>query len=535
MKKLIISLLFVPALLGSCIKDADVTAYLTDDKRSELSQSDPDKVFSATLVGMYQDLQQYVDTDVSHNYFGQKSFDYLTSLMGNDMVLTGRFAMSIYHYLLDYGAQTYVPTSNRWREYYNTIANANSILRECDPASTDPTVQKYRAIALGFRGYAYLQLTYLYQFSYYVGADDTKWGKGQTYDHSEALCVPLIIETTDPNEDQPRATLKTIHGQIINDLSTSYSLFESLGMVKTSSPTDMDGCVVANYLARAYMISHEWDNALTYAQVVIDNFPVLTTENDILQGFSLLTLPDVVFGCDITSDNTTTYMSWFSQMDVYGAGYAGVGVWRVGFKPLVDRIADSDIRLKWFCCDRSTGVTENGKRVTKLRDTPYNANVEYQSVKFIGAGRDQIVATGGDGSGWELGDYIYLRSEEAYLMKIEALAHKNDPQAVTELNTFMQTRQPDYNYTFTDKASLLEEIIFQKRVEFWGEGLEYLDNRRLNIPVDRTDATWGAENNNHFSGGKLYAEQEDTRMRYQLPISEIENNDKIPASDQNPL
>lgn len=535
MKKLIISLLFVPGLLSSCIEDAEVTAYLTDEIRTDMLQTDANRAISATLTGMYQDMQQYVDTDVSHNYFGQKSFDYLTSLMGNDMVMTGLYAISLYHYLLDYGAQSYVPTSNRWREYYNTIANANEVLRECDPESTDPTVQAYRATALGFRGYAYLQLTYLYQFSYYVGADDTKWGKGKTYDHSAELCVPLITEDTDPNEDQPRSTLKTIHGQIISDLSTAYSLFEALGMVKTTSPTDIDGCVVANYLARAYMISHEWDNALKYAQVVIDNYPVLTSETDILQGFSSLTLPDVVFGCDITVDNSTTYMSWFSQMDVYGAGYAAIGVWRAGFKPLVDRIADNDIRLQWFCCDRSTGITYQGKRVTMLRDTPYAANVEYQSVKFIGAGRDAIIATQGDGSGWELGDYIYLRSEEAYLMKAEALAHKNDPQAVTVLNDFMQTRQPDYNYTFTDKASLLEEIIFQKRVEFWGEGMEYLDNRRLNIPVDRTDATWGATNNNHFSGAKLYAEQEDTRLRYQLPISEIENNDKIPASDQNPM
>ena len=159
MKRIIISLICVPVLLASCIEDADVTGYLTDGKREEIAQSDPDKAFSATLVGMYQDMQQYVYTDVSHNYFGQKSFDYLTSLMGNDMVMTGMYAMSIYHYILDYRGQNYVPTANRWREYYNTIANANSILRECDPESTDPTVQKYRAIALGFRCYAYLQLT----------------------------------------------------------------------------------------------------------------------------------------------------------------------------------------------------------------------------------------------------------------------------------------------------------------------------------------------------------------------------------------
>lgn len=80
---------------------------------------------------------------------------------------------------------------------------------------------------------------------------------------------------------------------------------------------------------------------------------------------------------------------------------------------------------------------------------------------------------------------------------------------------------------------LIEEIIYQKRVEFWGEGLEYIDNRRLNIPVDRTDETWGAENNNHFSAAKFRYNQEERPFLYQLPISEIENNSQISPSDQN--
>ena len=392
---------------------------------------------------------------------------------------------------------------------------------------------KYRAIALGFRGYAYLQLSYLYQQSYYVGVEGTKWGKGEHYDYSESKCVPIVTEDTEG--DQPLSTVKQVMQQITSDLETAYNIFQSIGMVKTATPTDFDGCVAANYLARAYMIMHDWDNALKYAQVVIDNFPVLQGEDQILQGFSNINLPDVVFGCDITTDNSTVYMSFFSQMDAYSDGYAGIGVWRAGFKPFVDRIADNDIRLKWFCCYRSTGVTYDQNRVTLRRDTPYRASVEYQSVKFIGCGRDQIVASEGeDNSGWQNGDYIYLRSEEAYLMKAEILAHKgNLDEAKQTLTNFMETRQPDYVCSATDKASLIEEINFQKRVEFWGEGMEYLDNRRLNIPVDRTDETWGASNNNHFSGAKVKYNQEDRHLRYQIPISEIENNTQLTSDDQN--
>ena len=533
--RIIIPALIATSLTTSCINDADLTAYMSEGQRQEIASSDPEKVFSAAVAGMYNDMQQYENVDLQDNYFGQKSFDYLTSLMGNDMIMTGRFGMSLYHYLLDYWQQNYDPTENRWREYYRVIANANHILELIDPADEDPTMRRYRAIALGFRGYAYLQLTYLYQHSYYTGADDTPWGHGAQYDFSQALCVPVITEHTEG--DQPRSTVAKVYEQLLTDLTTAFDLFEELGMTHTSTPTDMDGCVVAMHLARANMVIHQWDDALRYAQVIIDNFQILQGESQILQGFSDITLPDVVFGADITADNSTVYQSWFSQMDAYGEGYAGIGVWRAAFKPLVDRIADNDIRLQWFCCDRTTGTDVpdgNGGtiRMTMLRDTETPAQVEYQSVKFIGAGRESILS-GNGGAGWELGDYIYLRSEEAYLMKAEILAHQNSGEAVSVLNSFMQTRQPDYNYTFTDKASLIEEINFQKRVEFWGEGIEYLDNRRLNILVDRTDDTWGADNNNHFSAGKLRAEQEDRVFLYQLPVSEIENNSMISPSEQN--
>ncbi len=532
--RFILPTLIATCFLSACIEEAELTGTFSEEQRQELAQENPDKIFGTAVAGMYNNVQSYVETDMSHNYFGQKSFDYLTSLMGNDMVMTGRFGMSLYHYLLDYWQENYTPTANRWSEYYRHIADANKILQTIDPAEENPTFQSYRAVALAFRGYAYLQLTHLYQHAYYTGADNTVWGKGEKYDWSEAPCVPLITETTEG--DQPRATVKAVYTQLIADLEEAYSIFEATGQVRTGSPADMDGCVVAMYLARAYMVMHDWDNAIKYSQVVMDNFDILRTADEITQGFSSLALADVVFGCDITADNSTIYMSWFSQMDCFSAGYAGIGVWRVAHAPLVMRMAPTDIRNEWFVSSRNLGFDEEGNMITSSPAIAVMMNTGslatyYQSLKFIGAGRPNVIANQ-SGDGWHLGDYIYLRSEEAHLTMAEALAHKGDAKAVTVLNDFMKTRQPDYNYTFTSQAELIEEIIYQKRVEFWGEGLEYLDNRRLNIPVDRTDETWG-QANNHFSGAKLYADQEDRCFAYQIPIDEIENNPMIAETDQN--
>lgn len=245
--------------LSSCVDDAEVTRYLTEDKKNEIAADNPDKVFAAQVAGIYSDFQSYYNTNMSHNYFGQKSFDYLTSLMGNDMIMTGRYGMSLYHYLLDYWQESYTPTSNRWREYYRHIDNANNILSSIAADETDPAVLKYKAIALAVRGYAYLHLSYLYGLPYYMGADDTVWGKGQQYDNANAPCVPIITEEITGN--QPRSTVAEVYAQLMGDLKASYDLFVQCGMTKTASPTDIDGCFAAMYLARAHMLKHEWAEA----------------------------------------------------------------------------------------------------------------------------------------------------------------------------------------------------------------------------------------------------------------------------------
>lgn len=97
----------------------------------------------------------------------------------------------------------------------------------------------------------------------------------------------------------------------------------------------------------------------------------------------------------------------------------------------------------------------------------------------------------------------------------------------------MKYRDASYSTAaLTDKASFIEELNFQKRVEFWGEGMEWIDNKRLNIPVDRTLATWPT-NNNHYSGARIKVGQEDKLMLYQLPLKEIDNNPAIGPQNQN--
>ena len=50
----------------------------------------------------------------------------------------------------------------------------------------------------------------------------------------------------------------------------------------------------------------------------------------------------------------------------------------------------------------------------------------------------------------------------------------------------MAHRDPNYRIPAAT-TDLVEEIIFQKRIEFWGEGIIYYDMKRLNMSMHNAD------------------------------------------------
>ena len=78
-----------------------------------------------------------------------------------------------------------------------------------------------------------------------------------------------------------------------------------------------------------------------------------------------------------------------------------------------------------------------------------------------------------------------------YLIEAEATAKSNIVAARELLNEFMKYRFTDGSYSCTDRTptlkSFIEELITQKRIEFWGEGYHhvrpetsgYVDDPRL--------------------------------------------------------
>ena len=61
--KYMMQVLVVGSLLTSCVEDADVTAYLTEDQLGNVAQDDPDKLFRPLWQVCILDMQKYYDTD----------------------------------------------------------------------------------------------------------------------------------------------------------------------------------------------------------------------------------------------------------------------------------------------------------------------------------------------------------------------------------------------------------------------------------------------------------------------------------------
>ena len=77
-------------------------------------------------------------------------------------------------------------------------------------------------------------------------------------------------------------------------------------------------------------------------------------------------------------------------------------------------------------------------------------------------------------------DFPMMRVEEMYFIKAEAALHtKGVGAAKTELESIVRTRNSTYTCNKSSEADVLEELIFQKDIEFWGEGVNYFDDKRL--------------------------------------------------------
>jgi hypothetical protein len=103
------------------------------------------------------------------------------------------------------------------------------------------------------------------------------------------------------------------------------------------------------------------------------------------------------------------------------------------------------------------------------------------------------------------------------------LAHQNANLGKQLLESFMQNyRDPNYTCLVTNQDDVIEEIVFQKRVELWGEGQSFFDIKRLNYSVTR-----GYKGTNHVNGQRYNTEGRPAWMNLVIVQTEQNNNEAV--------
>jgi hypothetical protein len=489
--KLILSLLVV--FLGvSCSEDffdVPATQTATSEAAEKAVEANPASVLSFVNAA-YNTLVQSDLHSTNHDAFGYMAILHAADMMTEDIVMA-RMHWFNYDYMHDNREWTYRRTNVIWLYFYTTIATANKVLGMTSAESGSQAILAARGQALALRAFSYFYLVQLYQHVYPVSGSADRPG------------VPLYYADNEDKESiTGRAPVGKILAQIEEDLITAV---DNLQGWSRSTKNQIDYAVANGLLARYYLLTEQWDKAITAAQAARANYSVMPT-NSIYDGFMNIGNVEWMWGFDHNAETTTLYASFFSHISNLTGGYAGINYApRLIDKRLYASIPESDARKLLF---------QSSPAAIYPQTTPAAEAIAWQSpyanLKF-----------GYDGAFTM--DYLYMRASEMVLIEAEALAHQNrGTEAANVLSELMTQRDPNWS----ENSVTVDDVWQQRRIELWGEGFAMFDLKRLNKGIDRT-----YEGTNHTVPVQVPAG--DKRWIYQIPRTEIQENPSISEADKN--
>lgn len=483
-------------LFWSCAKDSLETAPTTSMSGTSLMATG-----NAALVplnGIYRSMftAGWSTGGNTHQCFGISAYNLMAEVMGDDMVMAAQ-GSGWFWYDCVYNVKARF-TSNSWRSYdlwnayYTWISNANYILAaEETMEGTSSEVGYALGQAYAIRAYSYFMLAQSFARTY----------KG----HESEPCVPIYTEPTSADtQGQPRSTVQEVYTQITSDINKAVEYLEGTTS-KHVSHISYD--VALGLKARIALTMEDWAGAEAAAKAAIAATSAKVVPVADFAGVNDATAKNVMWAAKIIADQSGMYAGFFTHMDV--AGSYGKSANKLINKELFAKISDTDQRKAWW-----DGTSMLQKKFCFL-----------------------------DVAQW-LGDYIWMRVEEMYLIAAEAQCRQNkEAEAISSLMAVMSKRDASYTCSKTGTAlgattdewtgSLLEEILIQRRIELWGEAGRVYDIRRLKQGFVRTDAMgWPASAQ---LSGRPTTDPENYMWVLTIPQAEFDGNVNMDASaDQNP-
>lgn len=444
---------------------------------------------------------------------------------------------------LDHTIETSLTNEILWYHRYNIIASSNAIINKATDGSIpeDDRLREIIGQAYTYRAYAYLSLVQHYAKGYLIGTPSSDPG------------VPILFSSEAPFTSEPRSTVQAVYDQIKLDLDTAIGFFENAtprptGNADGKSQLNID--VAYALKARAALDSGDWATAATAAVAARQNYPLMD-ESDWKSGFNTTLLPEVIWGSNVITTETTFFRSYFYLMSNTFNGSQVRNNPKIADRRLVDQIPDTDYRKFAFLKDAPNSNTSasNG-----LGGWANNTNPLYTTEDEFEAEIDRLASVWGWTSrhnthpymhvkmrqkvpgGIEPDDIIYIRSSEMYLIEAEAKAMLNDvPGAQAALAPLGEARDSAYDVTvFATQADLMAHIKFQRALELWGEGFGYTDKIRWDEGFDHgANGGSGASAVLYQDGFAQAKPSVNNDWIFKIPQAEIDANPNITPADQN--
>ena len=518
--------LFALALVNtSCIEETEPTSVATQAQAERSSTAT--KAQAMAIPAQLGDMDDnYVDNYTWHAAFGYPSMMIIRDMMCNDMGFpTSSYASHFYYFGANmYLDGRYIYAAYIWTYFYKLIQNANAIITVVNPETATKDQLGYLGAAYAVRAMAYLDIARMYEF---LPNDKTS---SINADGNDVLGLTVPIVTPDITEEQarnnPRAKKADMVTFIEGDIAEAKKYIGNISDRLNRTMPNL-ACVYG-LEARLNMWKEDYSAAATAAQQAIDASGMTPLSEavalDKASGMNTYTefmwCVNLVKESDAVQSGIVNFTSWMSNQTTFGYTGAATGQYMICDKNFYERISDTDWRKKWWQAPEGSSLRDQSAKnhIEYLSADDAEALPTYAAVKFRpGQGNTEDYNVGSATA------TPLMRVEEMYFIKAEAEAHSNPAAGLATLTSFMtQYRDPSYTTSATTEEDAIDEIIFQKRVELWGEGQLFFDYKRLNLSVTR-----GYAGTPFFDRLQLNTNGRPAWMNLVISVSEYQDNQAV--------